>query len=254
VPQGSILGPIIFAFLLHTLKPVHSNTHFIKFADDLSAVMLCHDLSDDYLQDEFNNILNWSISNGMTINTAKTKVMNFSSTKKCLVNSLNNPLTNETVESVTSVKLLGIQLNHNLKWNEHIEITSKKAFKRLFIVLQLKRSSCSQQLLWKIYQSLIRSVLTYAFPCMCNMNDKNLKSLIMIERRAEKIIGSKNTIDIATFCKQICEGLAVQIASNKSHPLRALFETKNRSRTSTSTLRRPFARTERLKKSIISFI
>ena len=68
------------------------------------------------------------------------------------------------LERVTSAKLLGLTVSSNLTWNEHISDVIKKASKRLYLLVHLKRARVPRQDMSTFYTACIRSVLTYAAP------------------------------------------------------------------------------------------
>ena len=79
------------------------------------------------------------------------------------------------LERVTSAKLLGLTISSNLTWNEHISDVIKKASKRLYFLVQLKRSRVPRHDMSTFYTACIRSVLTYAAPAFFHALPKYLK-------------------------------------------------------------------------------
>ena len=79
------------------------------------------------------------------------------------------------LERVTSAKLLGSTISSNLTWNDHISDVIKKASKRLYFLVQLKRSRVPRQNMSAFYTACIRSVLTYAAPAFLLCPAKVLK-------------------------------------------------------------------------------
>ena len=93
------------------------------------------------------------------------------------------------LERVTSAKLLGLTISSNLTWNEHISDVIKKASKRLYFLVQLKRSRVPRHDMSIFYTACIRSVLTYAAPVFFYALPKYLKDeLVRVEKRAMSII------------------------------------------------------------------
>ena len=90
VPQGSKLGPLIFAYLLSSLQPAHNHSCFVKYADDVTCAVFMRDNDDDVIQQELDNICNWSENNGMFINFRKTKHMTLGRGVKVLPVILDN--------------------------------------------------------------------------------------------------------------------------------------------------------------------
>ena len=70
----------------------------------------------------------------------------------------------DALEVVDSVKLLGLNISSDLTWNSHINEILKKASKRLYFLLQLKRAKVTRTDLGLFYSSCIRSIMDYAVP------------------------------------------------------------------------------------------
>ena len=90
---------------------------------------------------------------------------------------------------VGSVKLLGLNIASDLTWNSHISEVIKKASKRLYFLVQLKRARVPLQDLVLFYTSCVRSVTEYAIPVFYNALPQYLKNeLLRIEKRSISII------------------------------------------------------------------
>ena len=97
----------------------------------------------------------------MQINTTKTKeiLIDFTKKKRDLPPlSINNT----QIERVSSQKLLGIQISHDLSWKEHVNQIVCKASKRIYQIVMLKRANVQIDDLVRIYTTIIRPILEYA--------------------------------------------------------------------------------------------
>ena len=115
------------------------------------------------LQQSADIIANWSIDNGMRINTLKTKEMIISFCRDPVVLPYIN-IDGAAIERVSQVKVIGVTLSSDLSWNSHVDGIVAKARKRVFLIYQLKRSGIGQRDLVRIYISVIRPVVEYACP------------------------------------------------------------------------------------------
>ena len=93
------------------------------------------------------------------------------------------------LERVTSAKLLGVTISSSLTWNKHINDVIKKASKRLYFLMQLKRSRVPRHNMSTFYTACICSVLTYTAPTFFNAPPKYLKDeLVQVKKQAMSII------------------------------------------------------------------
>jgi hypothetical protein len=249
IPQGSVLGPMCFAAVMHSFSAKYHNTHIIKYADDCTILHCFRTINEDLMQEEINHIQKWCVDYGMTINDTKTKELHINNRHNISLTPLT--LTDGKVIKVSHCeKLLGIVFQDDLKWNTHVEQTILKASKRLFYLRLLKLAGAFPQQLWNVYNARIRSVLSYAFPATCNMPDYLVNDLLRIESRAQKIIGVPNDVGLMTHLNNTCLNLMSNIEKQHDHRLRLMFVERQRGRTSIVA---PAARTSRFTNSFIKF-
>ena len=155
VPQGSILGPLLFLIYLIDLSNDLSSEVF-SFADDFKLLSLHKHNEPCDLQFDLDRLWNWCTSHQMSFNIDKCCVMHFK-TKNCGPFYLGcNELKTSSCE-----KDLGVKVSSSLKWSEHIKFASAKAIKVLFL---LKRSSAKQlQASTKVnlYKSMVLPIICY---------------------------------------------------------------------------------------------
>ena len=244
VPQGSRLGPIIFAYLVSSLVPSSPDSIYVKYADDLSILTFTRELHDPLASIELNHVQNWCDNKKMFINQNKTKIMSFC-TKRM-----------NTAHSDSYHTLLGVTLSNDMKWSRHVENIVNKCNKKLYHIVELKRCGVGTKLLWKAYDAFIRPIMAYCYPAMCNMAKHLSNSMARVERKAERIIGSQPRKPLLDFLGSHCVRLSSSIKSSNNHPLRYMVHERKMTHhhlRNAKNMIAPFARTERFKHSLIKY-
>ena len=252
VPQGSVVGPILFAMVINSLTPRHQNSKMFKYADDVTLLHFVQKSEDDRLQQEWDNITSWSRTEGLLINPTKSSVMNIITKKNLQLNNIYD-YRGCVVPTKQSIKLLGLTISNDLRWNRHIQNITGKAAKRLFILRHLRKSGCSPTTIIRAYIAFIRPVLLYGYPTFCNAPSYLKKELEKTERRAIRIIGHHLENNILDTADATCSNLFRQVVKSCDHPLRDLFQARNPTPRNPCPLRPPMAKTERLRLSFVHF-
>ena len=140
IPQGSILGPLLFIIYVNSL-PDCINCKCIMYADDTALLFKSADSTSlqSHMNDCMLKIAHWFEINKLTLNIKKTKYMIFG-TNNALRNfddiSLNYG--NDIIERVYKFKYLGVIFDPILAWNEHIDYISSIISKRIGIIRRVK--------------------------------------------------------------------------------------------------------------------
>lgn len=137
VPQGSVLGPLLFIIFTNDLPQSVSRSILDIYADDttLSTTAAVSDLPtiQQRLQHDINKIADWTYGNKMILNTSKTKSLLVTGKrleKKALDTALKISCNSSEIEQVNSQKLLGVKLDSHLNFTEHIDDICKKVSRR----------------------------------------------------------------------------------------------------------------------------
>ena len=119
VPQGSILGPLLFFMYINEVRKSLRYAFIALFADDTALFYLS--------PTDLKNIACWLEENKLTLNTSKSKFMLIVNSKK-LKNVSHFKLTSNTctLETECTLKYLGIVINENISWADHIDFATKK--------------------------------------------------------------------------------------------------------------------------------
>lgn len=215
MPQGSFLGPLTFLILINDLL-AGCNVH--KFVDDTTLTECIRQPSDSNMCHFITEVLKWSADNNMNINWTKTKEMIIGSA----ANSQIPPLIvdGHQISRVNMYKLLGVCVNSDLKWDNHVNAICSKASSRLYFLKLLKRCSVSKDDLLHFYTSFIRPVLEYACPAWhSSLTSDQRKRIENVQRRALLIIYG----DIDYF--YLCTSVKLDSLFNRRESLcRSFFE------------------------------
>ena len=187
VPQGSVLGPILFSLYMSSYKPFGDKVRIAKYADDVTIILpvlknCMNDLSSFY--NEIANFEDWCCQHQMKINHTKTKVLNVN------FSSLPLPLC-PNYENVCVLKVLGLLFSNRLTWAAHFDFIAKKASQRLY-VLRVLKPLISHDHLIIIFRGIIQSLFDYASPVFLNAGKKLDSLLLSVYKRAYRIIHSSD--------------------------------------------------------------
>ena len=173
VPQGTKLGPWLFALMINDLK--HGAPSFWKFVDDSTASEIVPKGSVSHAQSIADDVNDWSKKNRVQLHPDKCKELRISFTKQT-PNFDPLVINNNEVDVVKSAKLLGVTISNDLTWNIHIDNIIKKVNKRIYFLIQLKRAKVSPKDLSLFYITCIRSVMDYGVVSFYNSLPNYLKN------------------------------------------------------------------------------
>ena len=188
VPQGSVLGPLLFLIYINDITSEVQSSEVRLFADDTILYIFIDNpiQSAQALNDDLARISQWAREWLVKFSAPKTKTMTISRKRK---RQHAPPLimNNVTLDEVPSYKHLGVKISNNLLWNEHIEETVVNAGKCMDILHALKHK-LDRSTLEKLYVAFVRSKLEYANIVWDNCS-KQLSDLIeSVQYRAGKVV------------------------------------------------------------------
>lgn len=175
VPQGSILGPLLFLIYTFDIFDSVSNSHVQSYADDTQLLHYFDPVNSDtaslLLNLDLESILKYSTEHNLKINANKTEVLLFCSEKKraTLQRSITLRLANENLRYSASARNLGLYIDTHLRFKEHIKKLLQTTYTRVKI-LYSNRYILNFKMRKKLCESLVLSVFNYAnivfYPCL----------------------------------------------------------------------------------------
>ena len=221
VPQGSILGPLLFCLFINDLPLTNNNktTTNDMFADDSSLYTSDKQLTviEQNLQTSLNHVSSWCRNNSMILNPKKSKCMLIATRQRGLGNAdLNLYVFDKAIEKVSSHKVLGVTVDSELKWLPHIEQIHKKLTRNVYLLSQLK-TYVDVELLKIFFYAHILPHINYASSVWDGCAEDHKQRLNSLYRRAAKLILFKEETDTDSKLKALgFLSLSEQLFYNKA--------------------------------------
>ena len=189
VPQGSILGPLLFILYINDIANISSQANFYLFADDTAIAVRAQQLPE--LKNKLNSLLSivtrWFHANRLSLNVAKTYYQIFSRKQ---IDGLDVKLNDTVIDRKESVRYLGIIVDENLKWQSHINNISAIISRNLGVMARAKYYISSQHLVL-LYNTLILPYLNYCASVWGTNYSTRIDKLVKLQKRALRIIDKK---------------------------------------------------------------
>lgn len=161
VPQGSVLGPLLFIMYVNDLPNVLPEL-IVAYADDNSAILSAKTISElkNNINESIIKLNNWYDKNMLTLNIEKTEIMQFHSSYHP-GETVKIQIDNSELQDAQTVKFLGVYLDSRLTWKTHIQKLSPK-LSSLCYQLRTLRNNVSVGVCLNVYHSYFMSVIKYA--------------------------------------------------------------------------------------------
>lgn len=159
VPQGSVLGPILFNVFINDLSPKLKSDHLF-YADDLKLFSRIRSSGDcDRLQSDLNSLFDWSVTNKIALNIGKCHALSFTNRMDPLTPSYS--IDNVELKVVHEMKDLGVLFDSKLRFDSHVRGISNRACRMLGFIMRTTKDFTNIKCILMLYNTLIRSHLEY---------------------------------------------------------------------------------------------
>ena len=226
VPQGSVLGPLLFLMYINDLTFVIKHCDIRLFADDTCLFIRVddHDIAAEKMNEDLVSIHEWAKQWLVTFSAAKTKTMIITNRR----GPRNYPpilYNNESITAVSQHKHLGLVLSHDLQWSCHINEICVKSVKRLQTMKYLK-FKVDRKSLESMYFSYVRPLMEYGDVVWAGARDKDLVKLDRIHVDAMRIVtGATARSNIAKLYEDT--GWSSLHKRRSNHKLSLFYKIKN---------------------------
>ena len=198
VPQGSVLGPLLFLLYINDFTNCLHYTSSIMYADDTTIYKSgkCISKLCNILENDLNNIVEWFNLNFLTLNIEKTIFTVFS--YRHIPSDVKVLLGNKYILNTSTVNFLGVSLDFKLTFGAHIKKIYNKVSKIHGIFYKINKF-LPEHILISLYYALIYSNLIYCIEAWGSASAVYINKLFVVQKKVVKLISGYNILDSSKF-------------------------------------------------------
>ena len=186
VPQGSILGPLLFILYLNDFVNVNPNNHNVLYADDTNIFFTTDPNAQnvDRINIQLDYLNKWFAVNHLSLSHEKTNYMFFSNNRP--PENIMLKIGNCILSQVRAAKFLGVMIDDKLTWIDHIEYIKKKVSKCISIIFKV-RYLLSTRWKLKLYKTFVLPLFNYCNIVWGSAPISHLRSLLVSQKKVLKM-------------------------------------------------------------------
>ena len=190
VPQGSVLGPLLFIIYINDLHNAINFSTTRHFADDTNLLLTNKSLKkiNKQLNLDLKALNSWLRANKISLNRDKTEMVIFKHPNKHVNYKLKIKIDGKIISPSKFTKYLGVYLDENLNWNHHVRNLTPKLTRALSMLKKVRHYIPSSDCLRNVYFGIFSSILHYGSQIWGQYSNIHIKRVIKLHHKAIRVI------------------------------------------------------------------